>query len=132
MSRGAAIALAAAIVIRVACAPIEPDATIELTDRSIALDRSLVRAGHLVVAIHNGGTGAHEVAFFRTDADPDRLPYDTGLTQVTLRGPIAERDNVLVGATKRLSLDLVAGRYVVICNLPGHYAAGMRVTLEAR
>lgn len=132
MRRGIALVLTAAVMVGVACAPIEPDATVELTDHSIALDRSLVPAGHRVLAIHNGGTVGHELAVFRTDSDPERLPYDAGLTQVTLRGPVAERENIAPGATKRLSVDLVMGRYVLVCNLPGHYAAGMRLAIEAR
>ncbi len=30
-----------------------------------------------------------------------------------------------VGESKTLELDLEAGKYALVCNLPGHYAAGM-------
>lgn len=127
-----ALALAVAVAIGAACAPIEPGLSVELTDHSIASDRAVVPAGHMVLAIHNGGTGGHELEVIRTDAAPDRLAYDTGLAQVTARGVVAERENIAAGATKRLSVDLEPGRYVLICNLPGHYAAGMRLALEVR
>ena len=29
------------------------------------------------------------------------------------------------GATKTITIDLKPGHYVLFCNLPGHYAAGM-------
>ena len=33
------------------------------------------------------------------------------------------------GATKALTLDLKPGTYLLVCNLPGHYAAGMWTVL---
>ena len=34
-------------------------------------------------------------------------------------------DNVAVGTTKLFHAALAAGNYVLVCNLPGHYKAGM-------
>jgi uncharacterized cupredoxin-like copper-binding protein len=42
---------------------------------------------------------------------------------------MGEVENVTVGKSKRLKLKLPAGRYVLICNEPGHYAMGMRASL---
>ena len=36
------------------------------------------------------------------------------------------------GQTRRLALTLNAGRYVLICNVPGHYKAGMFVGFRVR
>lgn len=115
-----------------ACAPQAPNLRVDLTDTAIAVDPATVAAGHAVLAIHNGGTGIHELEIIRSDGSPDGLPYDAALHQVKERGKVAERENIAVGATKRLAADLEPGRYVLICNLPGHYDAGMRVALEVR
>jgi len=36
------------------------------------------------------------------------------------------------GKTRRLALGLKPGKYVLICNVPGHYQAGMRVGFTVR
>lgn len=125
-----AVALAAAVMAG-ACAPVVPGLSLELTDRSITADHASVPAGHIVFSIHNAGTGVHELAVVRADAAADQLPYDGASSRATVTDVVAEREAIVPGATKRLSVDLDPGRYVLICNVPGHYAAGMRVALEA-
>jgi uncharacterized cupredoxin-like copper-binding protein len=126
-----AVVLAAAVIV-VGCAPIEPGLNLELTDHSITADRPSVPAGQLVFAIHNAGTVVHELVVVRTDLAADALAFDPVSLQATVKGVVAEREAIVAGVTKRLSVDLEPGHYVLICNLPGHYAAGMRVALEAR
>lgn len=125
-----AVGLVAAVIL--ACAPIQPGLELELTDHSITADRSSVPAGHLVFAIHNAGSIVHELVVVRTDLAGNELAYDGAALQATVTDRVAEREAIVAGATKRLSVDLTPGRYVLICNIPGHYAAGMRVALEAR
>jgi uncharacterized cupredoxin-like copper-binding protein len=43
-----------------------------------------------------------------------------------------EGDGIAAGSTGWVSLHLPAGRYELVCNLPGHYAAGMYSELDAR
>lgn len=125
-----AVTLAAA-VIAAGCAPIQPGLDLELTDNAITADRSSVPAGHLVFAIHNAGTVVHELVVVRAGA-ADGLAYETATQRAIATDVVAEREAIVAGATKRLSVDLEPGRYVLICNLPGHYASGMHVSLEAR
>ena len=40
-----------------------------------------------------------------------------------------EGDGILPGAESWVTLDLPPGRYELVCNLPGHYAAGMYAEL---
>ena len=40
-----------------------------------------------------------------------------------------EIPDVEAGATKSADFELKPGKYVMFCNLPGHYAAGMYGTL---
>lgn len=125
-----ALLLAAAVAVA-SCAPIQPGLLLELTDRSITADRAVVPAGHLVFAIHNNGTVGHELVVMLTDAAAE-MAFDAGVAEPSTRDAIAERENIVVGATKRLSVDLAPGRYLLLCNLPGHYTSGMHVALEAR
>ncbi len=128
----ALVALAAAAA-AASCGPgALPDVTVSLTDSGLAVDPPQVAAGHRVIAIRNGGTAIHELEVVRTDLAPADLPYDTRTAQTAIRDRIAERENIAVGATKRLSVDLTPGSYVLLCDLPGHYAAGMRGALLVR
>jgi uncharacterized cupredoxin-like copper-binding protein len=42
---------------------------------------------------------------------------------------IGEIGGVPPGRTRRTTLTLKSGRYLVICNVPGHYQLGMRAEL---
>ena len=39
--------------------------------------------------------------------------------------PVDEQEDIAAGSTTSLTVDLKPGRYVAICNLPGHYQQGM-------
>ena len=39
-------------------------------------------------------------------------------------------DNVELGKTQTYHIALPAGNYVLVCNLPGHYKAGMVAAFE--
>ena len=42
---------------------------------------------------------------------------------------VDEVEDVKAGTTKQLTVDLTPGRYVLLCNLPGHYKLGMETGL---
>ncbi len=99
-----------------------------LKDNIITVDQSTVSAGTVVFDVKNAGTMPHEFVVIKTDLAPDKLPPSTSEPgQVLEDGSVGEVEDVAVGASKQLSLTLEPGKYVAICNLPGHYALGMRV-----
>jgi uncharacterized cupredoxin-like copper-binding protein len=53
-----------------------------------------------------------------------------GEASATCQG--GEGDGITAGSTGWVSLHLPAGRYELVCNLPGHYAAGMHAELDVR
>ena len=87
-------------------------------------------AGPVTFDVSNGGTTVHEFVVLRTDLAPDKLPLTEDGTEVDEEGAgitaVDEVENVAVGATTPLTVDLPAGHYVVLCNLPAHYPSGMR------
>jgi uncharacterized cupredoxin-like copper-binding protein len=42
--------------------------------------------------------------------------------------PVDEIEDIEKGATPKLTIDLDAGSYVLICNVAGHYRQGMRTS----
>ncbi len=69
----------------------------------------------------------HEMLVVAVDNPGAPLPYDfsTGEVQEKQIKVIGETDQMEPNAEKTLALDLKPGSYLLICNLPGHYAAGM-------
>jgi uncharacterized cupredoxin-like copper-binding protein len=104
--------------------------TVDATEKdfAIGLDPATATAGTVDFEISNAGPSVHEFVVFQTDLAPDQLPVnDDGTVNEEGKGltHIDEVEDIAVGATEPLSVDLDAGNYVLICNLPGHYQAGM-------
>jgi uncharacterized cupredoxin-like copper-binding protein len=65
----------------------------------------------------------------KTDVPADKLPVVNGKVTESKFKKMGEVENVAVGKSKHLTLNLTAGRYVLICNEPGHYEMGMHTSL---
>ena len=101
---------------------------IYLSEWSVGLPTSLL-TGQVNFAITNIGTIQHELLVFRTDLSPSAVPVDSkgnvvedgpGLTLVSRGSPIDP------GATQTRVVDLThPGTYIFVCNMPGHFKAGM-------
>jgi uncharacterized cupredoxin-like copper-binding protein len=125
----------------------EPGAasTVNVTLQEFAVipDVASVGAGAVTFAIENiGPEDVHEFVVLKTDLAPDALPVDENgavtedVDGITL---IGEAEDIAVGGTTQLDLDLAAGKYVLICNilqtepdgsLEAHYKVGMRTPFE--
>ncbi len=97
----------------------------------IDLGATTAPAGPVTFHIKNGGTMVHEFVVMRTDLAANKLPLAAGAPEVDeeaagLTG-VDEVEDIAVGSTADLTVDLPAGHYVVICNVPGHYQSGMKV-----
>jgi len=105
----------------------QPTLSVELTDFAVKADPGTVKAGHVVFAIRNRAAMAHELTVIRTDLAPDALPIDGGKAKDD--GKVGGISNISAGVSRKLALELPAGHYDLICNVPGHYQLGMRTAL---
>lgn len=80
-------------------------------------------AGPVTFVLKNEGSAEHEFVVVKTDMQAGDLAGDNGEADET--GSVGEEGSIQPGETKELTLDLEPGHYALICNLPGHYAAGM-------
>lgn len=100
-----------------------------LSDFSIVLSANSVAKGSVTFNATNEGPSVHELVILKTDLAPDALPVDAA--KVDEAGPgvelIGEIEEFASGATEPGTFDLSAGSYVLVCNIPGHYPAGMTV-----
>jgi len=104
---------------------------VDLKEMSVVAVPASVPAGDVTFNAVNSGTIPHELVVLKTDLSPELLPARaTDPTRVDegAAGSLGEiEDSVLdvTGSTGTLTLDLAAGKYVLICNVSGHYKAGM-------
>jgi uncharacterized cupredoxin-like copper-binding protein len=101
-------------------------------DFAISLDTTSTNSGPVTFDIQNQGPSTHEFVVFKTDIAQDQLPVgNDGTVNEDAKGleHIDEEEDIAAGSSKNLSTTLKPGSYVVICNLPGHYAQGMHAEL---
>jgi uncharacterized cupredoxin-like copper-binding protein len=84
-------------------------------------------SGKVSISVTNDGKSPHELIVIRTDKPAADLG---GGKQAPESGSIGEVEGVRPGATSRKSFRLKPGHYALICNIPGHYKAGMHADLE--
>jgi uncharacterized cupredoxin-like copper-binding protein len=96
------------------------------------IDHPTILSGHVVIGIRNHAAMAHEFKVIKTDLAPDQLPIDAASAKASEDGKVGELLNIAAGASRKLVVDLTPGKYVLICNVAGHYQLGMRVGLEVK
>ena len=91
-----------------------------------------VKAGRVTIHATNQSQGlVHEVIVVRPPANGAKLPYDdkTGRVIEQRINHLGEISDLPPGKSGSLTLTLTPGSYLLICNQPGHYQAGMSTTL---
>jgi uncharacterized cupredoxin-like copper-binding protein len=87
-----------------------------------------IQAGHVTFeVINNSKDTIHEMVVAPLKSDDEVLPYNKAEERVEEEkaghlGEVAELDP---GQSGELGIDLDPGKYILYCNIPGHYAAGM-------
>jgi uncharacterized cupredoxin-like copper-binding protein len=97
------------------------------------LSQDPVRAGPVLFKVKNQSPNSvHEFLVLRTDLDPASFPMAEDGTKVDesrLSG-IKELGDLEPGKSGHMQMNLSPGRYVLFCNQPGHFTAGMFATLN--
>lgn len=111
---------------------------VTLQEFSVITDESSASAGEVTFEVENTGPDdVHEFVVIKTDLAPDALPTgEDGSVDEAGEGieVIDEIEDIPVGDTPSLTVDLDAGNYVLICNIveehegeiEAHYTLGMR------
>jgi uncharacterized cupredoxin-like copper-binding protein len=101
--------------------------TISMTDFAFKPEALAARAGKLRVTAKNDGTAEHELILIRTSRAPNALRTAGG--RAAEAGAVGEIPEQPPRKSASHTFVLKPGAYVYICNVPGHYASGMRGTL---
>lgn len=108
--------------------------TVDMGDYFYRPVNATAKAGSVTISAKNIGKLPHELVLARTNVAPSKLPtlpdgsVDEEKLEAQGKAP-GEIPETLAGKTKKGTIKLPAGRYVMYCNIPGHYAAGMYGTL---
>jgi uncharacterized cupredoxin-like copper-binding protein len=109
----------------------DPTTNASVSKMQIALDRDTVPAGKVTFrAVNESKDQIHELIVVRNDART-ALPYDDNKNEVIEKHihHLGEIADLKPGAKGTMTLNLRPGPYMVICNQPGHYKAGMMAAL---
>lgn len=108
---------------------------VTLQEFSVVPETDSVEAGEITFNVENTGPDdVHEFVILKTELEPDALAtVDDGSVDEAGEGieVIDEIEDIPVGETQSLTVDLEAGGYVLICNIydetenEAHYAEGM-------
>jgi uncharacterized cupredoxin-like copper-binding protein len=106
-----------------------------LKEWSVTTNVAEVKPGKVRFVVTNDGTEPHEMVVIRSDLGPAALPVVEGKVDEDNVDVVDEIESFAARTTEQKTVDLRAGRYVLICNIvervPGepiesHYEKGMR------
>jgi len=138
---GALGALAAVATVLTACGSGggTPAQVVSVNERDFVIMASpkVVDAGDVVFRDHNHGPDAHEMIVARVPGKSGlHLPFRSdGLTvseEALQRATVGALEPGEAGSVRELRVHLAPGRYVLFCNMAGHFMAGMETVVTVR
>jgi len=106
-------------------APAGSQVVAELSDYKITVNVPSVKAGKIKIGVRNLAAMEHSFQVLKTDLAPDNLPVDGASAKAKEDGKVGEIASIPAGKSASVTIDLVPGKYVFICNIASHYQLGM-------
>jgi len=116
--------------------------TVELWNKAdgsqgMTLSTDHAKAGKVTFQVKNASSNmVHEFLIVKTDMAFDQFPINQDNPAVVdedkLKGVKELSSDLDPGMSGKLTMDLKPGRYVVFCNQPGHFAAGMHLVFTVQ
>jgi uncharacterized cupredoxin-like copper-binding protein len=133
-----ALALAAAIssagLLAITASPADTASgsavSVALVEWKLLPGQVTVRAGRVTFVVRNNGTMDHEFLVLRSDRHHHSLKLKGG--QAVETGRLGEIPKIPAGTSKRITLKVPRGKYIMLCNMLGHYQAGQYASLRVR
>lgn len=102
---------------------------VSLAEFTVTLTEATAPAGEVIFNVMNDGASIHNFRVISTSLAPGDLPYDEEAFEVPEDEVdlVASTANLEVEETVQVVIELAAGPYVLICNIPPHYNSGMHV-----
>ncbi len=103
---------------------------VDLSEWKVSPAQGSAKAGSITFAVSNKGTQVHEFVVVKTDTKADALAVVDNKIDEGALTPVDEIEDIAVGASPTLTVDLAAGHYVLLCNIEAHYGQGMRADFD--
>jgi uncharacterized cupredoxin-like copper-binding protein len=111
-------------------------AVVRVTERDFKISApATMRAGDVRLLVANRGPDDHEFAIVRAPIVGELPMRRDGVTvdeDAIEHATAAGIEPQQPGAVSELTVHLTPGRYVLLCNMSGHYLGGMRTELTVR
>jgi uncharacterized cupredoxin-like copper-binding protein len=99
---------------------------------AVRIDHDSVKAGEVHFDVTNWSRGMiHELLVVKVDNPDSQLPYNYAQAKVAEDQVkvLGDTGDLEPNASAALDVTLTLGTYMLFCNVPGHYAAGMATPL---
>jgi uncharacterized cupredoxin-like copper-binding protein len=110
--------------------PADVDIAVHMKEYKVELSVDTVKAGPVKLGVRNEGTLEHAFELIKTDLPFDKLP--TADSKAKEDGLVKQVKSLGVGKVAVVSATLAAGKYVIICNVAGHYQLGMKAAVTVQ
>jgi len=108
---------------------------VTISDGSMQVDQSSVPAGPVTFQASVEGILDHEIQVVKTQLDAKSLPegMEPGVVDEAAVGDkVGEIEEIVPGMPVMDTFQMASGRFVVFCNVSGHYAKGEAATLDVQ
>ena len=129
------VVLAAMLTIGVAAASAVRSAAtattvnVQLKEFNIIPKPTKTKAGKVTFVVKNVGKIEHEFVVIRTNLAPGKLPVSGN--EASEKGAVGEVPDLAPGESGKVTFkNLKPGKYVLICNIAGHYKAGQYIRFQ--
>lgn len=101
------------------------DLSAALSEWAVKPSSASTKAGKVALKVTNSGTTPHELVVIKTDVAHDKLEQAAGIVDETKYKPLVRSKQLNGAESQELAAELTAGKYVLLCNVAGHYGLGM-------
>ena len=102
---------------------------VKLTEMSVVPVPKSWKAGSVTFVVRNAGEVEHEFVVYRRDTG-DPLPVKKFKAVEDEAAVVDEVEDIEPETTRNLSVLLKRGKYLLFCNIPGHYQLGMSIVFR--
>jgi uncharacterized cupredoxin-like copper-binding protein len=120
-----ALMVAAVVVSPIGASPAKTLVKVQLKEFKVLPSPLKAKRGAVSFSVKNTGKINHEFVVLKTNTPPTKLLVKGG--KAVEAGRVGRVGPLKAGASKSLNLMLKPGKYVLLCNLAGHYQAGQRI-----
>ncbi|MEX1171869.1 MAG: cupredoxin domain-containing protein [Chloroflexota bacterium] len=104
--------------------------SVDLSEWKVVPATATASAGSITFTISNKGTQVHEFVVVKTDTMAADIAIVDNKVDESSLAPIDEVEDIAVGDSPTLTVDLQPGHYVLLCNIETHYGQGMHADFD--